>query len=355
MKLPNFLLAGAAKCGTTSMAGYLSQHPDIYMSPIKEPKFFSAQCVDFPLKGPGDGFVENFTVKNFQAYRRLFSRVRHEKAIGDASVDNLYFHPYVIPLIKKYLGNVKVVIMLRNPVDRAFSAYKNLLRDGRETQSFEEGLKRENRRKRQGYEYLWRYLDVGLYFEQVRAYIESFSQVQVIILEKFKKGSLEPARRIFEFLRVDTGFKPNRRKMSNVSGRPRYMCLQRPFNPTPLKGRIYRLLGMHGVNMDTLMRWVETIRDRNLIPVQMNPETRRSLQRIYAQDMEKLEDLLKVDLDVWRTPHVYSEPKLRRKENAFQRTPVIHDAPLAYPSFVAPNLKGTLYQTSTGPRGIPTG
>jgi hypothetical protein len=162
-RLPNFLLVGA-----TAIAGYLSQHPDIYVSPIKEPKFFTSQFLRFPLQGPGDSFVENFTIKTFDAYKQLFRRVKDEKAIGDASVDNLYFHKEVIPLIKSCLGDVKIIIVLRNPVERAFSAYKNLLRDSRETLSFEEGLNRERDRRQRGYEYIWRYLDLGFYYRQVR-------------------------------------------------------------------------------------------------------------------------------------------------------------------------------------------
>jgi len=299
IRLPNFLLVGAPKCGTTSIASYLAQHPDIYISPIKEPKFFTAQFLRFPLQGPGDSFVENFTVKTFDAYTRLFHRINHEKAIGDASADNLYFHEQVIPLIKRCLGDVKIVIVLRNPVERAFSAYKNLLRDSRETLSFEEGLDLEKDRRERGYEYIWRYLDLGFYHEQVRAYLEAFSRVKVIILEQFQNGEPALMQQIYDFLEVDASFRPRRRSQFNVSGKPRFRWAQRPFNPTGLKGKAYKLLAMNGFDVDSLMRWVEPVRNANLQPVAMDPKTRQRLHGIYAADIDKLADLLQTDLNPW--------------------------------------------------------
>ena len=197
VSLPNFLLVGAPKCGTTAIASHMAQHPDIYMSAIKEPKYFTAQSIPFPLRGPGDEFVENFTVKTLDIYKKLFQRLNGEKAVGEASVDNLYFPEQVIPLIKTLLGDVKIIIVLRNPVDRAFSAYKNLLRDGRETLTFEEGLRIEPQRRLKGYEYLWRYQDLGFYYERVKAYMAHFTHVKVLILEHFEKGSFELLEQIF--------------------------------------------------------------------------------------------------------------------------------------------------------------
>jgi hypothetical protein len=299
VRLPNFLIVGAPKCGTTSIASYIAQHPDVYLSPIKEPKFFSAQFVPFPLRGPGDSFVENFTVKTFEEYQRLFHKIRDEKAIGEASVDYLYFHRKVIPLIQNYLGDVKIIIVPRNPVKRAFSAYKNLLRDSRETLPFEEALQKEEERRRKGYEYLWSYLDSGFYYAQVKAYMENFSRIKVLILEHFDRRSLEPARRIFKFLEVDPTFKPKRQIIFNVSGRPKLQWLQRLLNPSPFKGKVYKFLATNGFAVDKLMGYVEFLRGINIEPIYMKPNTRQRLQQIYKPDVEKLQHLLKLDLSSW--------------------------------------------------------
>jgi len=299
IRLPNFLIVGAAKCGTTSIAGYLAQHPEVYLSPVKEPKFFTAQFVQFPLRGPGDSFVENFTAKTFDEYQRLFRPVCGEKAVGEASADYLYFYAKVIPLIKKYLGEVKIIIVLRNPVDRAFSAYKNLLRDARETLSFEAALQQEADRRGNGYEYLWRYLDLGFYCEQVKAYLESFRQVKILVLEHFPRGSLELLKTIFEFLEVNTAFTPRRQRMLNVSGRPRIQWVQRLFKPTGFKGKAYKLLAMNGFTVDRLMQAVELLRGFNLEPIRMKPDTRRRLREEYSSDVRKLQQLLDADLSCW--------------------------------------------------------
>ncbi len=298
-KLPNFLLVGAPKCGSTAIAGHMAQHPDIYMSPIKEPKYFTAQILPFPLRGPGDEFVENFTVKTWDVYKRLFQRANGEKAVGEASVDNLYFPDRVIPLIKELLGDVRIIIVLRNPVERAFSAYKNLLRDGRETHTFEEGLRLEPHRRQKGYEYLWRYQDLGFYYEPVKAYMAHFTHVKVFILERFKKGSFELLKQICDFLDVDRSFEPKRRSTVNASGKPVRKWFQRPFNPTGLKGSAYKFLALKGFDVDLLMRRIEPLRDRNIRPIYMKSETRLHLKKRYTPDIRKLAELLGTDLGIW--------------------------------------------------------
>jgi hypothetical protein len=82
-KLPNFSIVGAAKCGTTAVAEYCEQHPQIFMSNIKEPKFISSHFLDFPLRGPGDDFVEAFTIKKYEEYAHLFRKAHSvDKAIS---------------------------------------------------------------------------------------------------------------------------------------------------------------------------------------------------------------------------------------------------------------------------------
>lgn len=329
--LPSFRLVGAPKCGTTSIASCMTRHPQVHLSPIKEPKFFTAQFVPFPLRGPGDAFVENFTVKSFDQYRRLFCRVRSERAVGEASVDSLYFYRQTIPLIKKVLGDVKIIIVLHNPVDRAFSAYKNMLRDARESLSFEEALEIEEDRSRNGYEYLWRYIDVGFYHRQVKAFLENFTRVKVLILEHFAKGSFEPLRQLFEFLEVDPSFSPKRQLLFNVSGRPKVRWAQRPFNPTAFKGRACKLLALGGFDVDRLMQWMGPLRGINIEPIHMkagNPPApvgnlcrrRGKAAEAAANRFELLAaDRLQPDrqeavmhskeplpflLPLWRTPHI---------------------------------------------------
>jgi len=147
-KLPNFLIVGAAKSGTTSLYHYLKQHTEIYMSSIKEPKFITSQFLTFPFKGTGDEKVEQNIIKSFREYCNLFKDVNNDKMIGEASADNLYFFKKAINIITHYLKKPKIIIILRNPIERAFSHFNQFIRDNREYLSFEEALKEEKNRKK---------------------------------------------------------------------------------------------------------------------------------------------------------------------------------------------------------------
>src|SRR5688572_23745369 len=96
-KLPNSLIVGAAKCGTSSLHKYLEQHPEIFMSEVKEPRFITSQVNPFPVNGPGDHKVEAWYVKKFADYQKLFEGAENYKAVGESSADTLYFYKDSIP------------------------------------------------------------------------------------------------------------------------------------------------------------------------------------------------------------------------------------------------------------------
>ena len=141
---PNFLVVGAAKSGTTSLFNYLTQHSDIYIPEVKECRFFSQLPKNY--KGLGAEFFPNSGITDERVYFNLFSG-HEDKVCGDMSNDYLYYYEKSIKNIKKYLGNeIKIVIVLRNPIDRAYSNYMHHIRDGWENISFEQALDDENRR-----------------------------------------------------------------------------------------------------------------------------------------------------------------------------------------------------------------
>lgn len=299
MRLPNFLIVGAAKAGTTAIASYLAQHPQVYMSPIKEPKFISSHFVKFPLRGPGDDFVEGFTVKRFGEYRGLFRRAYRERAVGEASVENLYFYRRAIPVIKRVLGDVKIIIVLRNPVERAFSAYKMMVRDGREALSFEEALREEPERMRSNWEYLWFYQDVGRYYHQVKAYLHAFSNVRVFLFEDFRRDAPVFMRSVYRFLGVDENFAPRIDLRFNSSGRFRNAFYRFLFRATAFKGMLYKFLSLNGVPDSVILGVIEGIRDGELEPIAAEPEAREMLRKAYRDDILKLQKLLGRDLSHW--------------------------------------------------------
>lgn len=297
-KLPNFLLVGAAKSGTTSLYFYLSQHPEIYMSPIKEPKFLTTKIVKFPHKGPGDEIVDRGVVKDFHSYKALFENVREEKAIGEASADTLYYYQ-CIPFIKEVLGNVKILIILRNPVDRAFSAYAHMVRDGRETLSFERALEEEEKRIKDNWEFIWHYKRVGLYYEQIKAFMEAFSETKIVLFDDLKTSPLKLIKDIYRFLGVNPAFTPNLSIKYNVSEIPRFRKLQEfLLEDKPVKLHIKK-----GLTRLVPSAYISKARNfvlkMNLRRLKIKAKTRKKLIEYYKEDIVKLSKLIGRDLSSW--------------------------------------------------------
>lgn len=196
---PNFLIVGAAKAGTTSLANYLNQHPDIFIPEAKELRFFVKDTI---LKtNPKDPLLKGIlksSVLDEDDYFALFQR--KEKLLGEASVHYLYHYEEAIPKIKKYLGDIPIIIMLRNPVKRAISNYEYL--KGIHTRSFSKELKLEESRINEQFNAFWYYKQLGLYYKQVNAYLKAFKQVKVIIFEDFVKNQQTEMDELFKFLGV---------------------------------------------------------------------------------------------------------------------------------------------------------
>jgi len=204
--LPNFLIVGAAKAGTTSLHEYLAQHPEVHVSKMKEPQYFV------------HGLSPKWAVRDVLRYSGLFEGADGSKAIGESST--AYLPCEASPgLIHRTLGDVKIIIMLRNPSLRAFSMYGWMVREGFETAgTFREALELEEERVRSVEfrercpEYLpdYLYYRTGLYYDQVKRYLDEFpaGQVRMFLFEDFVKAPLEICRQVFRFLGVDSSFEP---------------------------------------------------------------------------------------------------------------------------------------------------
>ncbi len=127
-RFPDFIIIGAAKCGTTSFHNYLNQHPQIYLCPKKETFFFLDERVRQNHKPWG-------AVTTGEEYLELFAAAREDNIIGEIST-NYYAYPESAELIHRAIPNVKIIAILRNPCNRAFSAYQMFIRDGHEKRAF---------------------------------------------------------------------------------------------------------------------------------------------------------------------------------------------------------------------------
>ena len=299
-KLPNFLIVGAAKCGTSSLHKYLEQHPEIFMSKVKEPRFITSQVHPFPLNGPGDQKVEAWYVKNYDDYIALFEGAENFKLVGESSADTLYFHKGSIPVIKQYLGDPKIIIMLRNPVKRAFSAYQHLVRDLREELSFEDGLMEEPNRIRDNWELIYHYTAASMYYESVKAFMDNFSSVKVILTEDQEKRPRQVLRDIFRFLDVDPNWDVNTEIRYNVSGKPKSQWLHQFLFEENMVRRLAQPFVRTFLSAETRVKLSQKIQEKNLARLTINPETKKILQEVFNDDIRKMEALLRRDLSVWR-------------------------------------------------------
>ena len=296
MVLPNFLVIGAAKAGTTSLYSYLKQHPAIFMSEVKEPRFFAPEVyTDYNNVVRSGGRKIPFTPEE---YERLFADVTTETAIGEASTEYLYF-PGVAARIKERIPEVKLIAILRNPVERAFSAFCYQLRDDEEPLSFESALAAESDRIKQGYRQGWHYQQVGFYAEQVARYQKTFKpeQIRIYLHDELIKDSIKVTQDIYQFLEVDATFIPDLTR-KNISGVPKNKLLHNVFmKQNPLKSLVKPLLpGKLRKNIYQKVR-TNNLKDKPSLAL----ETRQQLVELYREDILKLENLMQRDLSHWLT------------------------------------------------------
>jgi len=198
---PDFVIAGAPKAGTTSLYRYLLQHPGIFMPAKKEPVFFCGYERNF--RGPGsEVFNENLVVDE-KEYLGLFSGAPAGSLTGEASTDYLSCpeSPY---RLKEWNPSARVVICLRNPIERAYSEHMHLVRDMLETKTFREALELEDERAARNFIPLFWHVERGLYHESVQRYLEVFGhrKVKLILHEELTRSPASVVEEIFEFLGV---------------------------------------------------------------------------------------------------------------------------------------------------------
>lgn len=295
MIMPNFLIIGAAKAGTSSLYSYLKQHPQIYMSPIKEPRFFALEGETLDFQGPAQG-INNRSVTQIEDYCRLFQGVTNEIAIGEAST--LYLHSQkAIARIKHYIPKVKLIAILRDPAERAFSSYLHLVRDGYETLSFAEGLEAEESRIREKWQPLWYYKQRGFYADWIKRYFAAFErdQIKIYLYDDLVADTSAVVKDIYQFLGVDDDFTPELTK-ENVSGIPKSRLLQAIFTKNNiLKSALKPLL-----TKQIRQSIIRIIKKQNTSSKPLlTPEIRKKLIETYRQDVFDLQKLLQRDLNNW--------------------------------------------------------
>lgn len=292
---PNFLILGAAKSGTTSLADYLAQHPDIFMPGLKEPNYFAFDGVAQVPKGPApervlEELLYNWSAVEEQEYTALFGGVTNQKAVGEASVRYLYFGA-AADRIRNQVPAARLVAILREPVGRMFSHYNMNVQKQIEPLGFMEALEMEPDRIAQDWGWDWHYRSVSCYATQVKRYFDMFGKqaVAVYLYDDFVKDPLGVISGICRHIGVDPNFKPDMEKRGKVAYRPFSRGLDKALNwPGPIKDSLRRM---------GLGRWVRAFATRatklNYVPAKtLDPSLKKALSRRFASEVRDLSDLL---------------------------------------------------------------
>ena len=282
MTLPNFLVIGASKSGTSSLSNYLSQHPQIFMSPLGEPRFFS-----FDEKNPThwEKVPNIHPITNLDEYERLFDGVTTETAIGEKSPG--YLNNQLAPeRIKQTLPGVRLIAILRNPIDRAYSELQMDARAGR----YHGPIPPDSVSPHD----LW--IKRSMYYEKIKRYYDTFpqNQIRVFLFEDFVSNTNNVLQQIYQFLDVDIDFKAEISIKVNQGGIKKYSFLYsmlkhrrsthifKPFVPTSVR-RIY-----------------QNLREKNMKKAPpLSDKIRQQLGNLFRSDILQLQELLCGDLSHW--------------------------------------------------------
>lgn len=299
VKLPDFLIVGAAKSGTTSLHYYLKQHPQIFMPKVKELWFLC--FMDNPLKEVliKRPWWKEVNVREFEDYAGYFSDAGNSDIIGEACTWYLYFYDFTIRNIKKIYGsdykNLKIIIILRNPSERAWSHYLMTVRDGKESLDFKSAIKPEVMAQRFDIHPDFDHIGFGMYYKQVNAFMREFPHVKVFLYDDLCRDASGLVKEVFEFLGVDDGFTPEVETRYNVTGRIKSRWVDRLVRkPNPLKSFLKLFLPFQ-TRVRIKARILEKLTERQSMP----DDIKKELTLFYRDDILKLQKLIGSDLSLW--------------------------------------------------------
>ncbi|MBA2446161.1 MAG: sulfotransferase [Nocardioidaceae bacterium] len=298
---PTFAIAGAARAGSTAVAEAVRRHPDAFVCQPKEPHYYALANTDVSFTGPGDDITINrVAVTDRTKFLELFTTTAATTARGDGSVSTLYYYDRSIPVMKDVNPDMRVVIILRHPVDRAYSSYQYLRVRGFEPlDDFLTAVSKEEDRKRDNWHHLWHYTSMSYYASSVAAFKEKFgpSRVHVLLHDDLTAEPAPSINAVYEFLGLDPRLAPAEVARVNVSGKPRRAGVQQAIS----------WASRHEAVRSGLKRVVpfslrERIRSANLQPNSASTAEFSELQSLFREDLLGLQDVLGRSLAPWLSP-----------------------------------------------------
>lgn len=305
----NLFIAGAAKAGTTSLYHVLNSSADVYHSPIKEPNYFSTDIdpgkfrtsykkqsgldrekyfAKFPLKS-----VQLAFIRNADEYKLLFKDFQNQKYIAESSASYLY-STEAARNIFTYNSNSKIIIVLRNPVERAFSHYLMALRFGFTNLAMKDAFEKDINQKENGWGISELFIELGLYFEQVKRYLEVFPKenVGIFLFDVLKENPDIFYSSIFEFLDIQF-IAEEISEVHNKAKIPRMKNLNKLIVSSGLKNIGKKVLP------DKIFQAIKQKSFKENDEIVFNDEMKNTLLGIYKEDIKKTSKLIDKDLSSW--------------------------------------------------------
>lgn len=313
MKLPNFFIVGAPKAGTTSLYAYLGQHAQIYMCPVKEPSYFASEMRPENFSQElrprlarellalqeylrGNLLERRFggLVSSWADYQRLFRNVTDEIAIGEATPCYLW-SPSAARNIARRIPHARIVINLRNPADRAFSQYLQMMTEGLICRSFREQIEANLRCENKQFGPLWPLLEFGQYHRQVERYLQEFprAQIHISLYEDLQQAPARLMSELFSFLGVSQDFDADLSRRHHEPRIPKFTLGAYYLKKWGLWLRLRNLAP------GSLRRRVVPLMFRSRASLQMSAADRTFLRDYYRDDIKQLAALVGRDLSAW--------------------------------------------------------
>ena len=291
MTLPTFIIVGAAKAGTTALYWYLSEHPDVFMSPVKETFYFAYGVDEQGRLLYGDPDVHRFPIKTREEYEALFEGAAGAKAIGEASP--IYLEcPQTAERIRGMIPEARIVASIRQPVDRAYSDYLMYLRRRGRRLDPAADLRPDAAWARPDS----RWMAVSRYHEQLVRYYDRFprERIHVALFDDLKRDATRMVQGVFGFVGVDSTFLPDFNTPHAGGGIPRSRFLERVFTSRKLRSWVEPVVSVGAAN------WVRRLRSRTMRkPPALPADLRRQLTEPFREDIAKTAALIGRPLDHW--------------------------------------------------------
>ncbi|WP_163379871.1 sulfotransferase family protein [Cyclobacterium sp. SYSU L10401] len=301
MTKPNLFIIGSAKCGTTTLYSYLQKSKEIFFSIQKEPHYFLREVHDLKYQGPDDDFFFEKYPKTLTEYEKLFSDAKGYAWVGEASTMYMYYSQVAQKLFD-YNPEAKIIGIVRNPIQRAYSHYLHHVREQTvSAPSFYDALKEELGGKRDSWAPQRKFIDMSMYGRQLQAYFDLFPRDQILILkfEDLMKNPNEFLGKVSEFLGVENVFQDIKVDKHNASGVPKFGMLHTVYiKSLRFMRRTFPFL-THSPLSKIRKKFDNYYRNLFLSKPKMDQKSADLLKPVFRKDIMQLEKLTGLDLKDW--------------------------------------------------------